>query len=99
MGQMSWRTDDELLMRVRNSAAAAGISLNTYVTRVLTIATSEDEQGGEAERLRQRLRAAGVLADSDYRPRQRPNDADVEAAARHAGQGTPLSDLVAHMRT
>ena len=99
MGQMSWRTDDELLKRVRHSAKAAGMSLNSYVTNVLRLATSEDDAGSEAMRLRQRLRSAGLLAESTESGHRRPKKAEIDAAARRAGQGTPLSDLVVTMRS
>lgn len=94
MGQVSWRVDDELLERVRHSAAAAGMSVNKYISRVLSLATSEDDESSEAQRMRQRLRAAGVLASDDRPGARRVDDEELIRLRRLAGQGTPLSDTV-----
>lgn len=99
MGQVSWRTDDELLDRVRQSARVAGSSVNSYLTRVMEIATSEDDQSTDAERLRQRLLAAGLLSDGGVASRPRPSDKELAAAQKRARRGTPLSDLVGTMRS
>lgn len=94
MGQVSWRVDDELLQRVRHSAAAADLSVNKYISRVLSLATSEDDESSEAQRMRQRLRAAGVLASGDRPGTRRVNDEEFVRLRRLAGHGTPLSDVV-----
>ena len=94
MGQVSWRVDDELLQRVRHSAEAAGMSVNGYISRVLSLATSEDEESSEAQRMRQRLRVAGVLASDDRPGVRRVGDDELARLRRLAGHGTPLSDIV-----
>lgn len=87
--------DDDLLVRVKHAARAAGLSVNGYLTRVMQVATSEDEQTSEAERLRHRLRAAG-LAPTPVAKRRlaAPDPALVAQAARRAAEGTLLSDIV-----
>lgn len=93
MAQMTWRPSDELLRRVRRAAERQGRSMNDYVSAVLDVATDPDLAGSEAERLRERLDRAGLLAASGP-PRGRPSRADIARARAAAGRGTPLSDLV-----
>jgi hypothetical protein len=93
MGQMTWRSSDELLARVRRAAEGQGRSMNDYVSAVLDAATNPDLAGSESEQLRQRLDKAGLLAPAG-RPRPRPSPQKVAAARAAAGRGTPLSDLV-----
>jgi Arc-like DNA binding domain len=94
---MTWRSDDELIERVRDAARANGRSMNDYVTAVLDAATNPDLAEGDAERLRARLQRAGLLASSVER-RKRPSAAEVSRARAAAGRGTPLSELVARDR-
>lgn len=91
--------DDELLQRVRHSAKAAGMSLNAYISRVLALATSEDEHSSEAQRMRQRLRVAGLLASDDHDGPQRVSDDELTELRRAAGEGESLSDIVIRDRT
>ena len=63
MAQMTWRTTDERLARVRRAAEQRGRSMNDYVTAVLDAATDPNLGGTEAERLRERLASAGLLAE------------------------------------
>lgn len=94
MGQVTWRADDALVDRVRRAAREHQSSINSYLTKVLDAATDPELAGSEAERLRARLDAAGLLA----RPRPvdgpAPDPDHVERARRRAGEGTPLSELV-----
>jgi hypothetical protein len=95
MAQVSWRADDELVARVRLHADRAGMSMNAYITHVLETATDPDYGGDEAERLRDRLRVAGLLVEYPVEPDlDVPSDEEFEAARREAGRGTPLSDLL-----
>jgi hypothetical protein len=93
MTQMTWRSPDELLERVRRVAAQQGLSMNEFVTAVLDAATDPELAGSDAERLRERLERAGLLVPAAP-PRQRPDPQRVEAARKKASAGTPLSRLV-----
>lgn len=94
MGQVSWRVDDELLDRVRHFAKANDMSVNSYISRVLSLATSEDEDSSDAVRMRQRLRAAGMLAAGQRSDARRVDDDELAQLRRLAGRGTPASDIV-----
>jgi len=98
MAQMTWRTTDELLERVRRQAEQRGRSLNEWVSAVLDAATNPETAGSDAERIRERLADAGLLADAEL-PSPTPTDPTRLAAARAAaGQGTPLAEFVAEGR-
>jgi hypothetical protein len=98
MVQVTWRADDRLVERVRRQAKRNGRSLNEHLTRVLDAATNPDLATDEAARLRERLAAAGVLANPAGQPRKRP-DRHLIAEARAAdGRGTPLSEIVSQDR-
>jgi hypothetical protein len=97
MAQVTWRAPDALIERVQHVAAAEGISMNEFLSRVLALASDSDETDPLAAKLRSRLRAAGMLASGD--PAHSRPDADALAKARKAaGSGTPLSDVVSSMR-
>ena len=94
---MTWRAPEELLRRVRGAAERQGRSMNDYVTAVLDAATDPALSGSDAERVRERLAAAGLLAPKGT-ARKRPTASAVAAARRAAAQGTPLTDLVVEGR-
>jgi plasmid stability protein len=94
MGQLTIRADDGLLHRVRAAAAARGSSMNEYVTGVLDAATNPDLAGDEAQRVRERLAAAGLLDVPSHPATARPSPARAAAARRAAGAGTTLAELV-----
>lgn len=87
--------DDALLDAVRRAANAAGLSVNRFITETLLVATSEDDQSTEAERMRHRLRAAGLLAVEPRPSGRRISDRRLAELRKKAGTGTPLSDIVA----
>lgn len=97
MAQVTWRGTDELVERVRRAAREHGRSMNDYVTAVLDAATDPDLAGSDADRFRERLARAGLLA-SPGTPRTRPPAARVASARAAASRGTPLSRLVAEQR-
>ncbi len=101
MAQMTWRTSDELLDRVRTQAREHGVSLNEWVTTVLSAVTDPQNAGSDSERLRARLRNAGLIEDVES-PGPTGSDpldaARVDEARAAAGRGTELSELVAHGR-
>jgi len=93
MSQVTWRASDELIERVKSVAAQQERSMNDYLTWVLSAAVDPDFAAEGAERTRERLRRAGVLAPSGE-PRQRPDSTAVAAAQRQASGGTSLAELV-----
>jgi plasmid stability protein len=97
MAQMTWRTSDELLERVRAQAAQHGHSLNEWVTRVLDAVTDPSSAGDEAQQVRERLARAGLL-ESTTAVRQRPGKGQLARARAAAGRGTSLAQLVADGR-
>lgn len=99
MAQVSWRAPDELVDRVRAAAAAQNRSVNEYLTRLAEAATNPDHAGDEWERMRERLRRAGLLVEPEPRTARPRQDPELLAEARReAGRGTPLSDLVSEGR-
>jgi hypothetical protein len=98
MGQVTLRADDDLIFRVRAKAKESGRSMNEYITVVLDAATSPDRAGTEVERLRERLARAGLLVLDEPSRGPRADPAEVKAARRRAGPGTPLSELVGRDR-
>lgn len=98
MAQVTWRTPDELLERVRLAATSSGRSVNEWMTQVLDAATDPELSGSEAERVRDRLARAGLLAKASAGPVTRPDPLALDEARQAAGQGTSLSDLVIDAR-
>lgn len=98
MGQMNVRASDALLDELRRRAREEGMSLNAWVVRVLEAAVDPDLAADESERLRERLARAGILADLPAPPGPPPDPAEVRAAGRRAGRGTPLDRLVSEGR-
>jgi hypothetical protein len=95
MAQMTIRASEDLVDRVRTAARDGGRSMNEYVVSVLEAATSPDYAGSEAERVRTRLRLAGLLEESTAprRPARQPREV-VDRARDRAGRGKPLSEIV-----
>lgn len=83
---------------VQNTAAHEGRSMNDYLTRVLTAATSPGNSEPDIVRMRARLARAGVLGEVPTRGAERPVPEELERARLEAGRGVPLSDLVAEGR-
>ena len=98
MQQVTWRAPDDLVERVRSVAARGGQSMNEFLTRVLDAATDPELGDSDAQRIRERLSQAGVLAPTGV-ARRRPDPQEVARARRAAGRGTPLADIVTRDRT
>lgn len=99
MTQLTIRLADDLVEDLRRAAGARGQSVNAWVNAVLRAATDPDLGGSEAERTRDRLRRAGLLATAQEGSRQAPDPEAVVRARRRAGTGTPLSQLVSEGRS
>ena len=97
--QLTIRADPALIERVRAVARRRGRSMNEHVVRILEAATDPDLAGDEATRLRERLAAAGLLADppeavAAVAAAEAPSAGRLAAARSRAGSGTALADLV-----
>lgn len=97
MGQLTLRIDDELAQRLKAVAAESGRSVNAYAGAVLRAAVDPDLAGDEAQRLRERLARAGLLAATGA-AHPGPEPKALAAARRRAGRGRALSDLVSEGR-
>ncbi|MGH8909418.1 MAG: toxin-antitoxin system HicB family antitoxin [Egibacteraceae bacterium] len=73
MAQMTLRLPDGLAAELRSAAAVHGQSLNAWATALLRAAVDPDLAGTEAERLRERLSRAGLLASPSQRRAHRPD--------------------------
>lgn len=96
--QVTIRADEDLIERVKRSAAASGRSMNEWANLVFRAATDPDAAGSEIERIRERLRNAGVLAEHRPLPGSPPDPELVRAAGERAATGTPLSAYVTEGR-
>ncbi|MGH2585291.1 MAG: transcriptional regulator [Dehalococcoidia bacterium] len=98
MAQITLRVSDAEAAEFKAAAARAGQSLNEWAGFALRVRVDPDLAGDEADRVRERLRRAGLLAQTPPREGRRPDPKRVAAARREAGKGTPLSESVAEQR-
>ncbi len=96
--QVTIRADEDLIERVKRSAAAAGRSMNEWANLVFRAATDPEAAGSEIERIRERLRNAGVLAEQEPLAGHAPEPDLVRAAGARAATGRPLSEYVSEGR-
>ena len=96
MSQITVRAPADLIIRVKQEAAAEGKSMNEFVVHVLEITIDPGRATTDDERLMARLRAAGLLEepDPDAPVPVRPDPELVAAARRKAAQGTPSHVLI-----
>ncbi len=96
MRQLTLRVPDELAEDLKAAAAQHGESVNALAVKGLTALVDPDAAGEGIERLRERLRRAGLLAEwKPERPIVRPPEDEVARARAAAGRGKHLlSDLV-----
>ncbi|CAN5159761.1 hypothetical protein BH24ACT1_BH24ACT1_04860 [soil metagenome] len=98
MAQLTLRLDDDLVASLKLKAEEEGRSVNSLAAFTLRALVDPDLAGDEAERLRERLKRAGILAEFPRlnRPRQDP---EVVARARaSAGKGKRVSDIISEDR-
>jgi hypothetical protein len=98
MIQWTIRVSEELATRVRTTAEAAGRSLNGWVVGVLEAAVDPDLAGDEAQRVRERLRLAGLLDEPPRSTLRPPSPEALAKARRAAGRGKSLSEYVSEGR-
>lgn len=98
MTQVTLRVDDTLADDVRRAARRDGKSINAWVSDVLRVAVDPDHEPPGMERVRERLRRAGLLAPAAHGPVPRPPADEVAAARAQAGAGTPLTEFVTEGR-
>jgi len=89
---------DDLIGRLKDAAQESGRSVNSWATDVLWAAVDPELAGEEAARVRERLARAGLLATGRPRTGARPDPEVLARARAAAGQGTPLSEIVAEDR-
>lgn len=99
VAQLTIRLPDSTAEELREVAKARGQSVNSWVTAVLQAAVDPELSGNDAERTRNRLARAGLLAvPRRPGPVVRPTASAVAKARSAAGRGTPLSTLVSDGR-
>ena len=95
MAQISLRISDELAEDVKADARRRNLSVNGYITYILKSASDPTFGGTEAERVRERLRRAGLLEEWAGEPEVvPPSREEIERIRTKAGEGVSLSDLV-----
>lgn len=94
MQQVTWRADKELVTRVKMRAQEQQVSMNEFLTRIAQAATDPSTSSSAVEEIRTRLKLAGLLSDFRAPDVEPPDEEEVSAARKRAGQGTPLSELV-----
>lgn len=99
MPQLTLRFDDDLVGQLKLAAGRAGVSVNRYAGDVLRAAVDPELEGVEAERVRARLRRAGLLVEFEPRSSPTPDEPELVAARAEAGIGTSLAALVAEGRS
>jgi hypothetical protein len=100
MRQLTLRVPDQLAEDLKATAVHEGESVNAFAVKGLTALVDPDAAGEEMERLRERLRRAGLLDEwRPDRPIVRPSEEEVARARAAAGRGRHLlSDLVSEGR-
>lgn len=93
--QITWRADEALIARLRLHADHHKLSMNEFITQVMSTVTDPTFAASPSEQVRERLRSAGLLVDLP------PDDIDtdidwdeVDRARIRAARGTPLSQIV-----
>jgi hypothetical protein len=91
MAQITIRADEPLADAVRKQAADDGKSMNEAMLMLMRVYVDPDLAGTDAERIRARLKRAGLLASPIPTQAVAPDPAKLARARAAAGAGTPLS--------
>jgi hypothetical protein len=86
MEQVTWRAENALVQRVRRMAERRGVSMNEYMTHVLSTEADPEPVTEEARVIRAKLAQAGLL-DSSGKPRTRPSREAFDRARRATAGG------------
>lgn len=93
--QITWRADEALIARLRLHADHHGLSMNEFITQVMSAVTDPTFAASPAEQVRERLRSAGLLVELTHDDTDTDIDWDeVERAGIRAARGRPLSQIV-----
>ncbi len=87
MKQLITRVPDDVLDRCKQKAKAEGVSMNTFVNRLLAQAAAADERGADLDR---KLAAAGIKVVYPVMDRVPPTDEQLAEMLR--GSGTAILD-------
>lgn len=99
MHQLTLRISNDLANDLRAEAEKRGQSVNALASAALSALVDPDLEGDELERLRARLRRAGLLAETRPLPRgSAPSPERLAEARRRAAKGKSLSDYVSEGR-
>lgn len=99
MAQISLRIPDELAEDIKSDAKAKNLSVNGYITYILRSVSDPEFGGSEAERVRERLRRAGLLEEWVDEPAiEPPSQEELKRIRAKASRGTSLTDLVLEER-
>lgn len=101
MVQLSLRIDEHLHREATTAARASGTSLNAYIARVLRIAIDPTSDEPDADRIRTRLAAAGLIDARDAAAipaRDEEDEARFQAALARSRGGTSGSALISEDR-
>ena len=94
MRQLNLRVPEQLAADLKRAAADQGRSVNALATDGLRALVDPEFAGEEADRIRERLRQAGLLVRLEPMPGAPPDAAALKDARRAAGRGRSLSDYV-----
>ena len=94
MVQVTLRVDDDLAHQMKRIAAARGESVNAFASRVLSAAVDPEFAGTDADRLRERLTAAGLMSPATGPRAARPDPDFVREVQRAIKPGKSFSDYV-----
>lgn len=98
MTQLTVRLDEETVRALKDEARRQGRSLNSLITSAVTALVDPSAAGDEMDRIRERFRRAGILAEPVVFTGKRPDAESLARAMRAAAKGKSLSDLVSEDR-
>jgi predicted transcriptional regulator len=98
MAQLTLRIADQLASDLKREAARRGESVNVLATHALQALVDPELQDDALERIRERLRRAGLLEEPPPYVGRIVTDEEFEHARAAAAGGRPLSDYVSEGR-